>query len=224
MQITSLYHFDSLTMFNSFTEQLVKINWQIEKQLLKDRAQFYSQLVLYEEMKSLFERKKLSIWPLKSEEIITWFDTLTIMRRVSQEMFVKGTTIEGVNILVEYPLVFGNHMRTDYLIVYDRLIIVLEFGMFNQDERRSEERYTKKLQDSINHRQLLSNTIDKHVEIVNYVMVYKPEYDRLNKQNLTHNVDYNRHEVNRLVSFITCKMSNQDNLSALSQLKNINLL
>ena len=96
---------------------------------------------------------------------------------------------------MEYPLVFGNHMRSDYLIVYDRLIVVLEFGMFNQDEKRSEERYTKKLQESINYRQLIGNMVSKEIQVVNYVMIYLPEYNRHLKNELVENTKHNHEEL-----------------------------
>jgi len=218
MSIKCLYHFQSLNQFNQFTEQIVCTKWRIEKQLLKERADYYSDMTLFNEMKDLFLEKDISIWPLKPEEIITWFDTMTIMRRISLEMFISGITIEGINIIIEYPLVFGNHMRTDYLVVYHRLIVVLEFGMFNQDERRSEERYSKKLQDSISHRQILANMIHPNIDVVNYVIIYKPEYDRTRGCNLLDNIEYNKRETNRLKIFLVSKINEQNTFSAINQL------
>ena len=121
------------------------MGWRIEKQLLKERAEVYKKTTQFTELKTQFEKNQLTIWMLKDEEVITWMDTLIIMRRVIINLFKKGMNGEKLVVIMEYPLVYGNHMRTDYLVIYDRLIIVLEFGMFNQEERRSEERYTKKV-------------------------------------------------------------------------------
>jgi len=110
-------------------------------------------------------------------------------------------------------------MRSDYLIVYERLIVVLEFGMFNQDEKRSEERYTKKLQESINYRQIIGNLVEKEVSVVNYVMIYKPEYDRILSKKLQENIDYNDSEIDLLTSFLLKNIKKQDNLSGLKQLE-----
>lgn len=222
MNILCMYYFENVTKFNLFTEILEKNKWQIEKQLLKERVEFYYSNSFFVELKKQFNSKKLTIWPLKDEEVITWIDTLSIMRRVTMQLFKRGVNGEKVNIFMEYPLLYGNHMRTDYLIVYDRLIVVLEFGMFNQDERRSEERYTKKLQDSISHRQVLANTINISAKVVNYVLVYRPEYDRVRKMYLDDNIKYNDNEINLLTSFLTMMAREQESLSALSQLERMN--
>lgn len=217
-----MYQFNSMMAFNGFTEFVEKSNWRIEKQLLKERVETYKQHFFYKQLKDQFEKGKLTIWPLKEEEIITWMDTLSIMRRCMMQLFKKGIYGDKLRIIMEYPLVYGNHMRTDYLIVYDRLIIVLEFGMFNQDEKRSEERYTKKLQDSITHRQVLHNMINRDVKIVNYVMIYRPEYDRIIQSRFIDNIQYNDQEILLLTNFIAEHIREQDSLSAMNQLETIN--
>ena len=216
-----MHKFDHINSFYHFTEALENIGWRIEKQLLKDRVEIYRKNEFFQQLKSSFVSKKLTIWPLKEEEVITWMDTLLIMRRMVNLLFKKGIQGEKFKILMEYPLVFGNHMRTDYLIVYDRLLIVIEFGMFNQDEKRSEERYTKKLQDSITHRQVLANMVNSSVVVVNYVLVYRPEYDRIYKRINEENIEYNNREINLLSQFIMHHIKYQDEIHAMKQLEMI---
>lgn len=224
MNIKCMYHFENVAKFNLFTEILEKTRWNIEKQLLKERAVYYASNYFYNELKQQFIRNDLTIWPLKDEEIITWIDTLSIMRRVMMQLFKKGINGEKLNVFMEYPLVYGNHMRADYLIVYERLIIVLEFGMFNQDEKRSEERYTKKLQDSITHRQVLANVMDSTIKVVNYVMIYRPEFDRTRNAYINENITYNDDEISLLRNFIINMTRDEEKLSAISQLHRVNLL
>lgn len=207
-------------MFTSFIEN---INWRIEKQLLKERVEQYQNLESFQTLKNRFYMQKLSIWELKHEEVITWHDTLLIMRRTIKELTKEDVNLDKIKIVIEYPLVYGNHMRTDYLIIYERLIIVLEFGMFNQDEKRSEERYTKKLQDSMTHRQVLRNMIDNQIKVVNYVLVYRPEYDRIRKISYEENINYNYHEIKLLSRFILTHLLDQENLNAVKQLEIINI-
>lgn len=223
MKVKCMYEFDGMSALNIFTDYLEKINWRIEKQLLKERVITYTENPKFIELKKKFIESKLSIWALKDEEVITWMDTLLIMRRTMMQLFKKGISSEKLKIIMEYPLVYGNHMRTDYLIVYERLIIVLEFGMFNQDEKRSEERYTKKLQDSITHRQVLSNMIRDQIKIVNYVMIYRPEYDRVYKKGYDENIEYNYREIKLLTDFISDLIVEQERLSAVSELEAINI-
>jgi hypothetical protein len=216
--IKSMMQFKGLIEFNRFTDFLVVENWTIEKQLLKDRVQVYKEHTKYQFMKKEFYRNEISIWPLKEEEIITWLDTLLLLRRVLNNIKNQGFDLEQLMIFMEYPLVYGNHMRSDYIFAYNRLIIVLEFGMFNQDEKRSEERYTKKLQESISYRQILSNLIDQSISVVNYVMIYKPEHNRETKTNIQENITYNYKEIDALSRFIIGHIEKQYKYNALNQL------
>jgi len=211
-------YFPSLKELSSFTNELENINWRIEKEYLRDRAEFYKKVSIFNSLKEEFVKKKISIWPLKDEEVITWLDTLELLRRVMFLVFKKGIQTEKISIIMEYPIIFGNHMRTDFLLIYDRLIIVLEFGMFNQDEKRGEERYTKKLQESNSYKQLLENLISSKIDVVNYVMIYRPEYSRNFQTSLKENILYNQEELEKLCKFITHLIKLQDDANPLQQL------
>ena len=221
MKIKCMHAFEGIKSFNQFSDYLEIENWRIEKQLLKERVEKYGENIHFLQLKEDFKNNKLTIWDLKDEEVITWMDTSLLMRRLLLELFKKGIDANNINIAMEYPLVFGNHMRSDYLLIYNRLIVVLEFGMFNQDEKRSEERYTKKLQESINYRQILSNMISEDVKVINYVMIYKPEYDRFINKTIEDNITYNKEELQLLSKFMIHNIRREDLLSAKSQLEMI---
>lgn len=216
-----MYEFRSINEFYRFSDRLLNDQWKIEKQLLKERAETYGNHTLFNAMKSDFEHKKVSIFPLKNEEIVTWFDTLLLLRRIFSSISNLGYDLNNMTLLMEYPLIYGNHMRVDYILLFDRLILVFELGMFNQDERRSEERYTKKLQESIAYRQIIRNSVDQSIHVVNYVMIYKPEYDRKSNSVLELNVKYNYQEIDTISKFIITKINEQNNLSAHKQILSI---
>ena len=93
--------------------------------------------------------------------------------------------------------------------------------MFNQDEKRSEERYTKKLQETITHRQILRNMLDESVEVSNYVMIYRPEFDRISNSNMKENTIYNNQEIKLLANFIKHKTNRQNLFVAINQLEHL---
>jgi len=221
MEIKCLYEFDNFSSFSKFTEFTDVLDWKIEKQLLKNRVVKYQKITYFQMLKEKFYEKKLSIFPLKPEEVITWFDTTVLLRRILFGLYKKGINTENISIIMEYPVIFGNHMRSDYLLVYDRLIIVLEFGMFNQDERRSEERYTKKLQESISYRQIIANMMPKEIEVVNYVLIYKPEYNSETKKDMSENILYNQGEISKIILFLEHHLYEENQKNAKTQLKNI---
>ena len=222
MEIKAMYIFSKMTDLTTFSNDLEKMNWKIEKEYLKDRAIYYSKTNIFQDLKNTFINKNISIFSLKDEEVVTWLDTLTLLRKVILMLFKKGIETDKISIIMEYPLIFGNHMRADYLLVYDHLIIVLEFGMFNQDERRSEERYTKKLQESNSYRQLLANLISSKVQVVNYVMIYRPEYSRKLNHYLKDNIEYNDVELEKLVNYIDHFIKLQDISKPMYQLSYLN--
>lgn len=221
MEICCLYEFDRVSDFIKFTDYTKDLDWKIEKQLLRDRVTKYKKLDLFKKFTDIFNKKKLSIFDLKQEEVITWFDTSLLMRRIMLNLYEKGINTDDISIIMEYPVVFGNHMRTDYLLVVDRLIIVLEFGMFNQAERRSEERYTKKLQESISYRQIIQNMMPEQIKVINYVMIYKPEYDDMLKITLNDKIAYNKSEINKVSSFLEHHISLELSYNAKYQLRKI---
>lgn len=221
MKIKAMYSFKGIADFNRFSEFLEKEQWKIEKQLLKERAEKYKEKEWFVELSQTFKNKNISIWELRKEEVITWLDTMLIMRRLMFELYKKGIKAEGIDIFMEYPLVYGNHMRTDYLIIYERLIVVVEFGMFNQDEKRSEERYTKKLQESINYRQIIGNLVSDKISVINYAMIYRPEYNRTTKKTMEGNIAHNSAEIKLLSKFLRHNIHIQDSLSAIKQLEHI---
>lgn len=219
MSIKCLYLFKELNEISLLLNTLDQLEWKIEKEYLKDRVIFYHEIELFVKLKKDFLNKKLTIWPLKDEEVITWMDTLSLISRVMMKLFKSGVQTNKISLIMEYPIVFGNHMRTDYLLIYDRLIVVLEFGMFNQDEKRSEERYTKKLQESISYRQILNNLLKPGVDVVNYVMIYRPEFYRTKNIYLSENIEYNNLEIEKLTKFLTNLFQIQDTSAPLYQLE-----
>lgn len=218
MEILCLKRFDNISEFNNFTNNLVQIQWKIEKQLLKERALKYSNLIIFKELKNEYIKKKISIFQLKDEEVVTWLDTMLIMKKVFSNMYELGTLRPNLTLLMEYPFLFGNYMRTDYLLIYKDLIVSIELGMFNQDEKRKEERYTKKVQETIGHKHVLTQMLTKNVTINSYVIIYKPEFDRSNSSRIKENIEYNNIEIRKLSQFLDLQLKVQDKKMAIQQL------
>lgn len=212
-----MYFLENKKSFDELFESLELNNWNIENQLFKDRASFYAKKDFFTKMRNKFLSENLTIWDLKSEEIVSWIDTFVILNRVLTKEFINENNIE-LAVIKEYPLVYGNHMRVDYLIVFERAIIVLEMGMFNQDEKRGEERYTKKLLESIAYKQLIENMVNGSIEVFNHVIIYRPEYDRFKNVWLRNNIIYNNGEVKTTQNYISKIVKSQINNRAINQL------
>jgi hypothetical protein len=203
-------------MGHHFSKRLEDSKWKIEKQLLKDRQQMHQNHEVFIELKKKYLENKLSIFMLKDEEVVTWLDTSYLLRRSMQYLFERGTLQDEMKIIMEYPFVLGNQMRSDYLILFKQSIIIVEFGMFNQDEKRKEERYTKKVQENIGHRHLLANLTT--AEIYTYVVMYRPEFDLDANQVLTEHLKHNNEMISKLATFLEIVIKKQLNKDAYFQL------
>lgn len=212
-----LKEFQNVSHFLQFSKRLEDMNWTIDKQLLKDRVLFYENVELFKELKREYIEKNISFFMLKDEEVITWLDTLLLLRRVILNLFQRGMMVEETKIIMEYPFVLGNQMRSDYLIVFKQSVVILEFGMFNQDEKRKEERYTKKVQENIGHRHLLANLTN--IDIYTYVMMYRPEFDFISHQRLKEHYSHNEVVVDNLATFLEIVIKKQLNKDAYYQLQ-----
>jgi hypothetical protein len=216
-----LKEFHTVSQFLQFSKRLEDLNWTIDKQLLKDRVTFYENVSLFIELKKEYIDKKISIFTLKDEEVITWLDTMLLLRRVMLVLFQRGMMHEEIKIIMEYPFVLGNQMRSDYLIVFKQSVVILEFGMFNQDEKRKEERYTKKVQENIGHRHLLANLTN--IDIYTYVLMYRPEFDFVSHQILKEHYHHNQGVVDNLATFLEIVIKKQVNKDAYYQLKHLEM-
>ena len=188
---------------------------------MKDRVQMFCSKEYYKKIKEDFLKKDLTPWPLKEEEVISWFDTLSLLQRVMTKVREATFETNETIIFTEYVIPFGNHLRVDYLLVFDREIIVLEFGMFNQDERRSEERYSKKLVEAMAYSQVLRNILPKDINVYNYVMIYKPEYDLSILGEMIENIRYNESEIGILARFVLNILKKNVEFKAKHQLEKI---
>ena len=72
-----------------------------------------------------------------------------------------------------------------------------------------------------NYRQILDNMLEKGIVVVNYVLIYKPEFNRETKTFLNENIQYNQEELARFCKFLSIHINNQNTLSAIEQLKMI---
>ncbi|MDL2292367.1 hypothetical protein LJC17_02045 [Acholeplasma sp. OttesenSCG-928-E16] len=197
-----LFEFSKGNEFIEFSKYFIDSMWRIEKSLLTRRVEKNKGKYFFKDLKNRFRSKGLSIWSLKDEEVVTWIDTSIIINRIFEEVKKLGVFLEEIRVLMEYVIPYGNHMRADYVLIIRKTIIVLELGMFNQDERRSEERYTKKLHETIAYRQVLSNQLPKEIKTFNYVMIYKPEYDDIADKDIIENIEYNQNEIHLFAKYI----------------------
>lgn len=102
-------------------------------------------------------------------EIVTWFDTLTVMYHVFQQMEDEALR-DHIVILQEYCIPYSNK-RADYVLCYDNKILIIEFSF---RKLGYELQYETKLPQAIGYKELIGNILPKEIDIGTYTYLVDP--------------------------------------------------
>ena len=102
-------------------------------------------------------------------EIVTWFDTLTVMYHVFQQMEDEALR-DHIVILQEYCIPYSNK-RADYVLCYDNKILIIEFSF---RKLGYELQYETKLHQAIGYKELIGNILPKEIDIGTYTYLVDP--------------------------------------------------
>lgn len=102
-------------------------------------------------------------------EIVTWFDTLTVMYHVFQQMEDEALR-DHIVILQEYCIPYSNK-RADYVLCYDNKILIIEFSFCKLGY---ELQYETKLHQAIGYKELIGNILPKEIDIGTYTYLVDP--------------------------------------------------
>lgn len=164
-----LYRFNC-EEFNKFIkEDLYLENWFVYDMNAEDRAKMVDYTVKYQHLKKRSEEQEINA---KSTEIISWLDTLNIMYYVLD--YVDPQIRNELQIFQEMEIPF-THKRADYVLVYRRKILIIEFSFQKLNGRY---KFEDKLNQAVGYKELLSNVVPPHIEIGTYTFLIEPETDK----------------------------------------------
>lgn len=104
-------------------------------------------------------------------EIVTWFDTLSILYHAF-DMIEYEYLRNNIVILQEYNIPFSSK-RADYVLCYDNKILILEFS-FNK--LGYDLQYETKLHQAIGYKELIGNILPKEIDIATYTFLVDSGY------------------------------------------------
>ncbi len=149
-------------------EELYLESWLVYNMNAEDRAKMIDYTCKYQYLKKRAEEQEMNV---KSAEIISWLDTLNIMYYVLD--FVDPKIRNELQILQEMEIPF-THKRADYVLVYRKKILIVEFSFQKLDGRY---KFEEKLNQAVGYKELLSNVMPPHIEIGTYTFIIEPETD-----------------------------------------------
>ncbi len=106
-------------------EELHLENWLIYDMSAEDRAKMIDYTYKYQYLKTLADEQEIKV---QTAEIVSWLDTLNIMYYVLD--YVNPEIRNELQILQEMEIPF-THKRADYVLVYRRKILIIEFSFQN---------------------------------------------------------------------------------------------
>jgi len=150
-------------------EDLYLESWLVYDMNAEDRAKMVDYTYKYQYLKKRAEEQELNV---KSAEIISWLDTLNIMYYVLD--YVDPKIRNELKILQEMEIPF-THKRADYVLVYRKKILIIEFSFQKLNGRY---KFEDKLNQAAGYKELLSNVMPPHIEIGTYTFIIEPETDK----------------------------------------------
>ena len=106
-------------------------------------------------------------------EIVTWFDTLTMLYS-SLKIMSDSELKNNLKIFQEFCMPFSRR-RADYLLVYDNKILILEFSFKKLGD---EQKYENKLQQASSYKEILGVFLPKEIDIGTYTFLIDPDEDK----------------------------------------------
>lgn len=201
MKDDTLLYFQNPNTFIVFIYDLnMYYDWRIQSGLLNDRGRKITSKPYVEQLRKLFNdrnffRKKVSI-----AEIVSWLDTMSIMKRlmISLQKGLTDEQYEGVQIYVEYMIQMSKKMRIDYILEYDDRLLLIEFRTVSKFEKLRPT-WQMKFNELLVYKELLSYyKTDKKIYVYAFICMY--EYN--DSQLIVKQRQYNNNQIAYLTEYI----------------------
>lgn len=175
--IKSLYTFDSIWDFNEFTENLFDVeNWEISDRSDEDRINALSKKQYFSKIKKDFEASNICPYPVSNKEILSYFDTLSLMYQIVNSI-EEDNFSRNAKIIMEYVPKFDiGQDRCDYVIAYKNLLIIFEFGRCKNRSQIKNIRFKKESELEYYKSQIEKN-VGKEIVIKTRAIIYQSETD-----------------------------------------------
>jgi hypothetical protein len=201
MREDTLIYFDTPSELISFLHELDVYNgWQIQSGLLNDRGKQIYHRRYVKMLRERFDNRDFFRQKVSIAEIVSWLDTMSLMRRLVESLRAKlGRDVaEQIHIYCEYMIQMSKKMRIDYVLEYEDRLLLLEFRTVNRFEKLRST-WQMKFQELQIYKELMSYYLpDKTIRVYSFIAMY--EYDR-GKLDVVQK-QYNDNQVSYLTEYI----------------------
>ncbi len=163
-----LYELNVEQLIKLVEEDLTLDGWTIWNESIEKRTDYARELKRFEILKGRAKEQGLKVL---DREIVTWLDTLTMLYRSLKNINDSELT-ENLKIFQEFVMPYSRR-RSDYLLVYDNKILILEFSF----DKWGDAKYEAKLQQASSYKEILSVFLPKEIDIGTYTFLIAPDED-----------------------------------------------
>jgi len=188
----------SLNELSNKFDEVIGFEWKIRKGSQEERSKGIRHygIKFKNHFKTRFDRK------IKDDEVVSYFDTMTLLKRLKTELSEEYKEIE---IFMEFSIPYAHQKRIDYLLAFKNTVIVVEFSYIKEDNENIENseymtRYHDKLIQAMQYVKLIENMLDHKTRIIPMVILYMPEEDK--EIEIPGNKEKNNKEINTLADLI----------------------
>lgn len=144
-------------------EELQIADWDVWDEDLSRRATYVKNREYFVKLKQKSDYKQINA---TDKEILTWLDTLKLLRDTLQEL--PQTILDELIIIQEYVMPF-DEKRADYLLIHNNRILIIEFSYEKYND------YGNKVQQALGYKELLQDLLPNYIDVGTYVYKYKAE-------------------------------------------------
>ncbi len=164
--------------FEDIKSRYKKISsWTISNIPYEERINKLVNSTLFKELVSNIPNNNNSKYSLA--EILSWIDSLNLIYRIFVNEKINIEIKRDARIIQEYSIPYTRNNRTDFLIIKDNKILILEFTFKNS-------KYLDKAQQCFTYKQILNQFLPNNIEIISYVFSYgsesKDDHEIIEKQ------------------------------------------
>lgn len=150
--------------FEEIKKQYPKIaNWIINDLPYEERIKKLQNSNLFKELTKKLENDNYTL-----NEKLSWIDSLNLIYRIFASEKLNEEIKRDARIIQEYIIPYTKNNRSDFLIIKDNKILILEFTF-------QKSKYLIKAQQCFTYKQILQQFLPNNIEIISYVFSYGNE-------------------------------------------------
>ncbi len=198
----SMKSFSNFNEFYQFYDELNIYNpWRITNEPINDRGERVRNSYYTNVFRNLFNEKHLFRRSVSVGELVSFTDNFYLIKKVIDELssILSEKEFNEFSLYSEYRIRMSKNRRIDFILVYKKKVLLLEFRISNTFPNISNI-WQRKEAELLIYKELLKNYINRDYNVYIYAFIGMPEY--MNKQPVPKQVKYNDDNTKHLAKYI----------------------